>query len=216
MKNLAALFALIAAAGVAAAQETNNLSFRFPVRVVNGERIDLRPLFTHWGNKALSPTNSRWVLLTGTIAADRPDGWIVDGKTESVTGVELRQKVLLLSPPRKEKEALEMLLAEQKELKDENSTLAGDVKSAGKHPPQPKYHHVHYIYNPRAVALEKTNLLNDESGVEGQLKQVDKELAAIPTTTAHEQTVYRVDFFVFWTGRVQNGLPAMDFGMPTR
>lgn len=212
MKCLAIIVALLVAAGAAAAQETNNLSFRFPVRVLNGQRIDLRPLFAHWGNKALSPTNSRWVLLTGTIAADRPDGWIVDGKTVSATGVELQQKVFLLSPPRKEKEALEMLLAEQKDLKEEKSTLAADVKSAGKHPPQPRYHHIHYIYNSQAVALEKTNLLNDESSVEGDLKQVDKELAAIP----HDSTDYRVDFFVYWTGRVQNGLPSMDFGMPTR
>ena len=212
MKYLAIIFAFLTAAAAEAAQETNNPSFRFPVRVVNGARIDLRPLFANWSNKALSLTNSRWILLTGTIATDRPDGWIVDGKTESATGVVLHQKVFLLSPPRKEKEALETLLAERKDLQSENSTLAGDVKSAGKHPPQPRYHHVHYIYNPQAVALEKTNLLNDESSVEGDLKQVDKELAAIP----HDDTKYRVDFFVYWTGRVQNGLPAMDFGMPTR
>ena len=219
MKNLLAIFVLFAAATAAAESITNNPSFRNPVRVIGNQRIDLRYLFAHWHTGATAITNSPWVLLTGTIVSDRAGTWTVDSKTTSASGVELHQKVLLLHPPRSEKETLETLLAEQSELKKENSALQGEESSLKKKaasPPKPSRHH-RILYNPQAnLAQQETNVLNQESSVESQLAQIEKQLAAIPTANTHTGAVYRVDFFALSTGQVQNGMPVLDFGIPTR
>jgi hypothetical protein len=128
MKALVTIFALMVAAKCSADSGTN-LDFRFPIRVVNGQRVDLRYLFAHWHSGANAVTNSRWVLVTGTIADDTPGGWVVDGKTESASGLSFHQKVLVLSPPRAEKQRLETLLAEQKRLNKQNSALESAANS---------------------------------------------------------------------------------------
>ena len=219
MRNLAAIFAIFAVAASGAPSTTNNPSFRFPVRVIGSQRVDLRPLFAHWKQGTDAVTNSPWVLLTGTIASDRGGMWVIDGRTTSASGVELHQKVLLMHPPRAEKESLDTLLAEQSELKKENSGLKGEENSLKKKaasPPKPTRHHW-VSPNYRAIMDQKeTNVLNEESSVESRLNQISKQLAAIPTTSSHAGTVYRVDFFALSTGEVQNGMPVLDFGTPTR
>src|SRR5579871_901170 len=112
MKALVTIFALMVAAKCSADSGTN-LDFRFPVRVVNGQRVDLHYLFAHWHSSTGAVTNSRWVLLTGNIADDTPGGWVVDGKTESASGLSFKQRVLVLNPPRTEKQTLYRLLAQQ-------------------------------------------------------------------------------------------------------
>src|SRR5579864_9031037 len=168
MKNLVVILALFAAAASGAQVTTNHPSFRFPVRVINNQRVDLRYLFAHWHTGEKPVTNSPWVLLTGTIANDRAGTWIVDGKTTSASGVELRQKVLLLNPPRSEQQTLETLLAEQRDLKKENSTLQGEENSLQKKaasPPKPtrrRWVAPNYRAN---IDQKETNVLNQESGV---------------------------------------------------
>jgi len=219
MKNVLVILALFVAAGSSAQVTTNNPSFRFPVRVINNQRVDLRYLFAHWHTGDKPVTNSPWVLLTGTIASDKVGTWVVDGKTTSASGVELHQKVLLLNPPRGETQTLETLLAEQHDLKKENSTLQGEVNSLQKRaasPPKPtRRRRVEPNYQAN-IDQKETNVLNQESGVESQLSQINKQLAAIPTEHSHTGEVYRIDFFAFSTGRAQNGMPVLDFGTPTR
>lgn len=219
MKNLVVIFALFAAASSGAQESTNSPSFRFPVRVINNQRVDLRYLFARWHTAEKPVTNSPWVLLTGTIANDRVGTWVVDGKTVSASGVELHQKVLLLNPPRGEKQTLEKLLAEQSDLKKENSTLEGEENSLQKKAASPQSPSRHHRVAPNYQATmdqKETNVLNQESSVESQLSQIDKQLAAIPTANTQTGMVYRVDFFTFSTGRALNGMPVLDFGIPTR
>jgi hypothetical protein len=219
MKNLVVILALFTAASSGAQDKTNNPSFRFPVRVINNQRVDLRYLFARWHTGDKPVTNSPWVLLTGTIANDRMGTWVVDGKTTSASGVELHQKVLLLNPPRGDKQNLEKLQAEQHDLKKENSTLEGEENSLQKKaasPPKPTRHHWVAPNYQANIDQKETNVLNQESGVEGQLSQINKQLEAIPTTKSETGMVYRVDFFAFSTGRAQNGMPVLDFGIPTR
>lgn len=213
------IFAWFTATSFGAPVSTNNPSFRFPVRVIGSQRIDLHNLFAHWHTGANAITNSPWILLTGTILSDRAGTWVIDGRTTAASGLELHQKILLLHPPRAEKENLETLLAEQSELKKENSALQGQESSLKKKaasPPKPTRHR-RIIYNPQAnLAQQETNVLNQESSVESQLAQIEKQLAAIPTANAHAGVVYRVDFFALSTGQAQNGMPVLDFGTPTR
>lgn len=219
MKNLLIFFALFVAAECRA-ENTNNLSFRFPVRVINSQRVDLHYLFTHWHGSSDAVTNSRWVLVTGAIANDTPGGWVVDGKTESASGLSFHQKVLIVNPPRTEKQTLETLLDEKKQLEKRNAGLESEANSLenGTAPPKPRRHHVVVPENVSAAATaqKETNVLNQESSVESDLSQVEKQLAAIPTAGSKGGTAYRVDFFVFYTGQVQNGMPVLDFGIPTR
>lgn len=215
------IFAVMVAAAKCCADSATNLDFRFPVRVVNGQRIDLRYLFTHWHSGANAVTNSRWVLLTGTIADDTPSGWVVDGKTESASGLSFHQKVLVLNPPRAEKQTLENLLAQQKQLEKQNHALESAANSLqnGNVPQNPRHHHNAAQQNVSAQSIPQmeTNVSNRESAVQGQLNQADKQLAAIPTTNSSTNgTVYRVDFFVFYTGQSQSGMPTLDFGIPTQ
>lgn len=217
MKNLVVLLALFAAASSGAQVSTNNPSFRFPVRVINNQRVDLRYLFARWHTGDKPVTNSPWVLLTGTIAKDSVGTWIVDGRTTSASGVELHQKVLLLNPPRSEKQTLETLLAQQYDLKKENSSLSGEENSLQKRAASPQTSRHRRPPNYQAnIDQKETNVLNQEAGVENQLSRIDRQLAAIPTSDTSTGKVYRVDFFVFSTGRAQNGMPVLDFGIPTR
>jgi len=219
MKNLVVILALFAAVGSRAQVTTNNPSFRFPVRVINNQRVDLRYLFARWHTGDKPVTNSPWVLLTGTIANDKVGTWVVDGKTTSASGVELRQKVLLLNPPRSEKQTLETLLAEQHDLKKENSSLQGEENSLQKKaasPPKPTRRRWVAPNYQATIDQKETNVLNQESSVDSQLSQINKQLEAIPTADSHTGKVYRIDFFAFSTGRAQNGMPVLDFGIPTR
>lgn len=213
MKNLVLIIALFAAASYGAERATNaNSGFRFPIRVIDSQRVDLHYLFAHWRTGSDAVTNSRWVLLTGTIAEDTPGGWVVEGKTESASGLEFHQKVFLINPPRAEEQTLEGLLAEEKELKDENSSLESDANSLKKIPK-----HRGIRINHAVVAQDETNLHGQESGVETNLNQIEKEVAAIPTTSsAHGGRVYHVDFFVLSTGTSRAGMPVLDFGLPSR
>lgn len=201
------------------ADSAANLDFRYPIRVVNSQRVDLRYLFSHWHSGANAVTNSRWVLLTGTIADDTPGGWVVDGKTESASGLSFHQRVLVLNPPRAEKQKLESLLAQQKGLNKQNSALESAADSLQNGNVPQKHHHSATQQNISAQSIPQmeASVSNRESGVQSQLSTVDKELAAIPTTSSSTNgTIYRVDFFVLYTGRSQNGLPTLDFGTPTQ
>ncbi len=214
------IFALMVAAATCSADSATNLDFRFPIRVVNGQRVDLRYLFAHWHSGANAVTNSRWVLLTGSIVDDNPGGWVVDGKTESASGLGFHQKVLVLNPPRTEKQTLENLLGQQKQLDKRNASLESAANSLqnGNVPQTPKHHHnaAQQNVSPTSIPQMETNVSNRESAVQGQLGQVDKQLAAIPTMSSTNGTAYRVDFFVFYTGQSQSGMPTLDFGIPTQ
>jgi hypothetical protein len=221
MKAFVMILALMVAAARCSADSVTNLDFRFPIRVVDGQRVDLRYLFAHWHSGANAVTNCRWVLLTGTIADDTPGGWVVDGKTESASGLSFHQKVLVLNPPRAEKQTLENLLAQQKQLDNRNAALKSAATSLQKgnvpHPPKRRRTASLQNVSAESVPQMETNVSNKESAVQGQLSQVDKELAAIPTTNSSKNgKVYRVDFFVFYTGQSQNGMPTLDFGIPTQ
>lgn len=211
MKALVTIFALMVAARCSA-QTTTNLDFRFPIRVVNGQRVDLHYLFAHWRSGPDAVTNSRWVLLTGTIADDTPSGWVVDGKTESASGLSFRQKVLVLHPPRAEKQTLDALLARQDQLDKRNAAL-----ESGNTPQKPRHHHNATQQNSQDASNPQTEntVSNRENAVQNQLGDVDKQVAAIPTTDSTNGATYRVDFFVFYTGQAQGGIPMLDFGTPT-
>lgn len=213
MKALVTIFALVVAARCGA-QTATNLDFRFPIRVVSGQRVDLRYLFAHWHSGPDAVTNSRWVLLTGTIADDTAAGWVVDGKTESASGLSFHQRVLVLNPPRVEKQTLDALLAQQGKLDNRNAAL-----ESGNTPQRPRHHRNATQQNGQDASTSQTDattVSNRESAVQNQLSDVDKEIAAIPTTESTNGTTYRVDFFVFYTGQNRGGLPTLDFGIPTR
>lgn len=219
MKNLFMIFALLVATECGA-QVATNLSFRFPIRVVDSQRVDLRYLFAHWHRGTDAVTNSRWVLLTGSIVEDTPSGWVVDGKTESASGLSFHQKVFVANPPRAEKQKLETLLGEQKDLTKQNAALKAEAASLEKASP-PSNSSRRYRVRPQNISAAaksqmETNVLQQESGVKGDLGELDKELAAIPTTHSSTGAVYRVDFFVFYTGQSWNGMPLLDFGIPSR
>jgi hypothetical protein len=217
MKHLFLVFALFVAVECHA-QVATNLDFRYPVRAINGQRVDLRYLFQHWHSKANAITNSRWVLLTGSILDDNAGGWVVDGKTESASGLSFHQKVLVVNPPRAEKQTLDTLLAQQHGLKKEDSALQSKEISLEYGTPQPatKHHHAALPANPANIPQQEASISNKESSVQNELTQLDKELAVIPTTETSTGKVYRVDFFVFATGQAHNGMPLLDFGTPTR
>lgn len=214
MKYLFTIFALFAAL-TCGAQVTTNLNFRFPVRVVNSERVDLHYLFAHWHTGADAVTNSRWVLLTGSIAEDTPSGWVVDGKTESASGLSFHQKVFVENPPRSEKQTLETLLAQKEQIENRQSKANSPQNG---NPSKPRHHHTATPQNGSDTADSQgdTNVMDQESGVESPLGQLDKKLAAIPTTDSSTGAVYSVDFFVFYTGQARNGMPVLDFGLPSR
>lgn len=213
------IFAL-ASATECGAQFATNLSFRFPVRVIDGQRIDLHYLFSRWHSHADAVTNSRWVHLAGSILNDSPSGWLVDGKTESASGLNFHQKVFVVNPPRAEKQTLETLAAQQSELKKQNAALKSKARSLEKGAGQqkPRYRRGAPPQNPSATTISQmeTNVLNQESGIEDQLSQIDKALAAIPRASSPTGPVYHVDFFVFYTGQMRNRMPLLDFGIPTR
>jgi hypothetical protein len=223
MKYLTMIFALLIAAG-ARGQDTNNLSFRFPVRVIQNQRVDLRNLFAHWRSSTDAVTNSHWIRLTGTIADDTAGGWVVDGKTESASGLDFHQKVLVENPPRFEKRALEALLAQKEQLENGNASGANGNSSQNGNPQKPKHHHhnnTNNVATPQNGSDDagnsqgEKNAVNQGSSAASPLDRIDKELATIPTMNSPTGAVYSVNFFVFYTGQAQSGMPVVDFGIPT-
>src|SRR5437588_8650738 len=53
-----------------------------PKRVVNGQTVDLNPLFQWWSKHNGYRPLAAWVHITGSIAGTNGVGWIVAGKIE--------------------------------------------------------------------------------------------------------------------------------------
>ncbi len=223
MKIIVTLFALLCAVG-AGAQGNTNLCFRYPIRVVGGTKVDLSYLFSHWHTGANAVTNGAWLRLTGTVIGNS-GGWIVDGETDSAANIKIHQHVLLLNPPIEEKVTFENASAQLDAINAKASKLR---EAAGSYDGQVGGTHVSVRAQeagsgggtdgtPTLVVGKKSNQLQQKIDANAKrTAELNNVIQGIPHTDAPSGRIYKVDFFVLSTGKVMNGLPALDFGTPSR
>jgi hypothetical protein len=239
VKIVMCMVVLLVAQG-AIGQLSTNFLFRDPSRVINDStRSDLTPLYSWWAKQLEAEQAARlaeqkvgapagftantsdrpmapWLHIIGDIANDQPEGWIVDATVESAPGKGNSARILVIHPPRKE----------QDRFSQRQNVLNNP-------PPQPDYSEQEAnikVLQKRAFVAETIgdedlqdyydSLVQDARRDLDARKNRDQSIAneragaiaALGDFPADWQT-YRIDLFVFNTGRQLNGLPVFDAGL---
>jgi len=125
MKWILAILLVVSTVESAEAQ-SKKFGFRWPVRVVEGKKYDLNPLFSHWQTATNAVTNSPWMAVVGNVVGYN-GGWIVEGNITAANGVQTHQKVLIRNPPAFEKDRLDAAWAKTKAISDSDTHYNGRV-----------------------------------------------------------------------------------------
>jgi len=213
--SLAAIFAL---PGIAAASPLKGAH-----RTVNGQGVNLTPLFQWWTNRHGARPLSAWVHITGTIVGTNGFNWVVhanvedtgrykgdeDAKRPAITG---DQRILLRTSPVSDRAEFERLVALDKQLKSERGQTA-KVESQAKSQAQSSGTTYHGRRS-RAQAVAHAQAQQTEHEAQGELKDLDKQIKDVETKLASypNKDHYSVDCFALDTGIIQNGLPVFDHG----
>ncbi|PWU15248.1 MAG: hypothetical protein C5B50_15720 [Verrucomicrobia bacterium] len=195
-----------------------------PHRVVNGQGVNLVPLFQWWTNHHGARPLTAWVHVTGTIVGTNGFNWVVqahvedtgrnksedEGKRPAVTG---DQRIVLRNSPMTDRAEFERLVARDKELKSERGKTA-HVESQAKSQAESSGG-TYYGRRSRARAVAQAQAQETEREAVGELKELDKQIKDVETKLASYPTKdhYSVDCFALDTGKMQNGLPVFDHGM---
>ena len=219
-------------------QGATNFLFRNRFPIANDTlRCDLTPLYTWWADQLAQKTQSTgdkgtngvgdtanlldrpmapWIHVTGEIVKEDPQGWIVNAMVEYAPGKENPMKILLIHPPRKERDRFAV----------KNNLLNNP-------PPPPDYSTQEAEIQTQKNRAFVANTLGDEDLEDAYIaaanqserdlearKNRDQSIAAERSRTLGDlgdfpsnwQT-YRVDVFALNTGRQLLGFPVFDAGL---
>jgi hypothetical protein len=223
MKIIVALFVLLCALG-SEAQTNTNLCFRYPARVIGGARVDLSYLFSHWHSETNAVTNTAWIRLTGTVVGNSA-GWIVDGETDSAVKIKTRQRVLVLNPPTTEKATFENTSAEldavnvqMSKIREEAGSYDGQLRNGMRVSVRAQETSRSGTDEPPILVVGKKSddLQRRIDAISKRAAELHQVMESIPHTNMLSGRIYKVDFFVVSTGKIFNGMPVLDFGIPSR
>ncbi len=217
-------------------QISTNFFYRYRNPIVSDTiRCDLTPLFNWWAqqlaiqeisngtNNSTLATNSAavspmpvWAHISGELAEETSQGWVVSGVVETAPGVGSLTKILLIHPPRNEPARFAQKLAamknpppppdySQKEAMINTTDNRAFVASAIGDPDLQDYYAGEASRQQRELEDQKRRDQDAEN------RRVNS-LAALGDFPADWQT-YQVDLFALNTGRQANGLPVYDAGL---
>jgi hypothetical protein len=234
-----AVAVLMVAQSMMGAVSTNFL-FRNRMPILNDATLcDLTPLFAWWAEQLQEQQNSRlpdrqkagavegpvntaerpmtpWLHVSGQIAEDNSQGWVVDATVETAPGEGKAMKIMVIHPPRKEMDRFDQRM-----------------KLLNNPPPQPDYSAQEAqikAQTNRAFIANAVGADDLEDSYRASANRAKRELevkkkrdqsvaderagtmASLGDFPADWQT-YRVDIFAFNTGRQLGGLPVFDAGL---
>jgi hypothetical protein len=184
-----------------------------PHRTVNGQAVNLTPLFHWWTNRSGARPLTAWVHVTGSLVGTNAGAWVLEAKVEHAEG---QPKVLLKNPPWTDLSEFQDLAAHVKTLNDERAKIAGTERQTASH--------AHDVADARkrvrtrglSAQAKELKLTDDQQKaqlklLDQQLKEYHAKLAAFP-----DANKYAVDCLALDTGQKLGGLPVYDHGFGLR
>ncbi len=214
---LACLFPLVA-------PEAQGALLSDPKRVVNGQTVDLSPLFRWWTNHNGSRPLGSWVRVRGTIVGTNSIGWVISGQADkshtsraepltkapenSSTG-----RLLLKNPPVEDAAHFEQLREQLKEAEAAKARIQNDSAAARAQEAQVQTT-VGGRARRRAVAqlhsIEKADKALGKN-LDVQISELKQKLHSFPNPDYYEVVTLALD-----TGAEYHGLEVYDRGRPLR
>ncbi len=193
-----------------------------PRRVVNGQAVDLTPLFHWWTNQHGARPLTGWVRVTGRIVGTNSFGWIMAGPPEksahrSITNAAAGQTggephgYILKNPPAHEVADFQHLQEQLKQAKDEKAKLQSEAANLKAQETQ-----VQKTTRGRLRARATGQLHSAEKADSNMIKDLDRTISQITQRlSVYPKTDhYEVNSFALYTGREYNQLRVYDRGMP--
>ena len=230
------------------AQESTPYCLRYPQRMISSTQVDLRGLMAWWTNAQalqLRPTIktntqpvlpprplSSWVRVKGSICSEGMMGWIVEADIEEQPGASAHSRILLVHPPKEEKQKFDRLKAESKqdqetqasantaadanqEIVDEASSKAAALDTISSASPLLTYlvqgDELGYSRAAGNASDRKKIMVTKSTASSEAASEADHELEEMPPG---EQ--YTVDFFALRMAQEYQGLSIYDLGTMIR
>jgi hypothetical protein len=179
--------------------------------MVNGQTVELTPLFHWWrGHEGERPLKA-WVHVTGHIGETSAWGWILTAHVEHLgekgESADKELKIILRSPPTGEKEEFDRLKGQLNGLQSQRSQLSSQAATAASS--SKEYSHQRHGHGVSAAYHQQETADKDQiKRIDEQIKEINQKLAVFP-----EHDKFAVDCFALHTGQMVNGLPVYDHGM---
>jgi hypothetical protein len=192
-------------------------------RMVNGQSVDLTPLFQWWAKQSDNRPLAAWVHVTGEIVGTNAGGWLVSAQLDDKGGGDRgeNRRILLRNPPLQDRAAFDKLLAQKKALEAQRKNLNHRAEQASSRLQEiseerkaARQQHAQM----RGLNAQSSTLKQEEKSakaqlkpVEGQIAEVDKQLKQYPSADH-----YVVDCFALKTAEQASGAPVFDHGTTFR
>lgn len=194
-------------------------------RLLDGQTVNLAPLFRWWTNRAGPRPLAAWMQVRGRIVGTNAWGWVIEGHVEHTSASAESGggsgRVLLRHPPIEELVEFERLSAELKDLEAQRGAVAGSEHTAqNKDSAVAKEQSGYRKYGRRdpALAREARALKTSENQAKAELKPLDQQIAELKKKLSAfpNPEHYEVDCFALDTGQQYQGLPMFDHGAALR
>lgn len=198
-----------------------------PKRMVQGQTVDLKPLFTWWKSRAGDQPLTAWSHITGKIVGTNGFGWIINAHVESSQkslGEDDKPSgpfdgnIVLKNPPVSELAEFNIAHARLKALTESVKALTKradaateKVKELNAQDQSLRKRHA----RSRSVEQELKNWRATEKNEKTQLQAENKELAELKKKTqGPADGTYELDCFALQTREKNGSLPVYDHGTP--
>jgi hypothetical protein len=197
---------------------------RDPKRVVEGQVVDLTPLFHWWAKQDGDRPLKAWAHVTGAVVGTNAWGWIIDAHVERAlpasggdSDAPKQAKIILRHPPAAEFGEFETLAAQLKDLNDQHAKLSADAAQATKRSQDAASKQTaNNVSVRRAARLQQEARQSNQTASEDeaqlktldqQIKEVKEKLVAFPSATK-----YSVDSFALDLKQQADGMPLFERG----
>jgi hypothetical protein len=195
-----------------------------PKRLVNGQTVDLTPLFRWWTKQDGKRPLKAWAHLTGPVVGTNAWGWVIEAHIDTAlpdaaddTDFPKDQKIILKHPPAAELAEFEKLSADLKDLEAQHAKLsAGAAKATKQGQDAASQEAAANISARKAARLQQQARQSGETAredddqlktIDQQLKEVKDKLATFPSATK-----YSLDMFALDLRQQLGGMPVFEAG----
>ncbi|HSU56099.1 MAG TPA: hypothetical protein VLT36_18725 [Candidatus Dormibacteraeota bacterium] len=177
--------------------------------MINGQTVDLTPLFKWWGKHEGQRPLANWVHISGTITGTNAMGWIVTGHAEPADEKQNEEgKLVLKHPPLADFAEFDALRRQKQDLEKQRTHAESQANGAQSQLQDQKGKHRHAGTTDAATLRQQENNAKERlKGLDTQIKEVDKKLAAYPS-----QDHYHLDCFALTAGSYGK-LEVYDYGI---
>jgi len=216
-----------AAVCLSAALTTSATPLKSPKRMVQGQTVDLKPLFTWWSSHAGDRPLASWVHITGKVIGTNGFGWVVDAHVEdSVKGSDETDKnktpadgkIVLKNPPVSEMTEfvqsharLRALTEKVKERSKQVETAAEKVKQLNAQDETLRKRHARSRPLEQDLKYWRATEKTEKAQLQTENKQLDELKKKYPGPV---DAAYQLDCFALETGQKNGAMAVYDHGAP--